>query len=109
MKRNFNFLGMTSFILSFSLILNAVGAVAYGSKKTSHKEISAQTLLAISEQLSKDLKTELADSSAVVQINNVEKRLATTAAIDLSGTAFCVVANDDNNRFPISFEAKINA
>ena len=108
MKRHFSFVGMTSFILAFSLLFNAFGVIANAKPKSFDKEISAQTLSAISERLSKELKAELADNSAVVQISDVEKRQTTKTSIDLSGTAFCVLANE-NNRLPISFEAKINA
>ena len=107
MKRHFNFFGMTSFILSLSLLFNAFGVIANGNTKAFDKEISAQTLSAISDKLSKNLKAELADNSAVVEINNIEKRKATNASIVINGTAFCVLPKN-NNRLPLSFEAKVN-
>lgn len=72
-------------------------------------KISNKTLTAISNKLSSELKARFADNSVTVQINEIEKIKETKNSINLDGAAFCVLANDTNNRLPISFEAEINA
>lgn len=73
------------------------------------KKVSQRTLSAISDKLSSELKARFADDSVTVQINEIEKRKETENSINLDGAAFCILANDTNNRLPISFEAEINA
>ena len=73
------------------------------------KKVSQRTLSAISDKLSSELKARFADDSVTVQINEIEKIKETKNSINLDGAAFCILANDSNNRLPISFEAEINA
>lgn len=72
------------------------------------KQVSQRTLSAISDKLSSELKARFADDSATVQINEIEKIKETKNSINFDGEAFCILANDSNNRMPISFEAEIN-
>lgn len=72
------------------------------------KQVSQRTLSAISDKLSSELKARFADDSVTVQINEIEKIKETKNLINLDGAAFCILANDSNNRMPISFEAEIN-
>lgn len=97
----------TVLILVFTFIF---GAFAEAKNNPSNdNKISQRTLTAISEKLSSELKARFADDSATVQINKIEKRQETKTSINLDGAAFCVLANNADNRLPLSFEAEINA
>ena len=72
-------------------------------------KISNKTLTSISNKLSSELKAHFANDSVTVQINEIEKRNETKNSINLDGAAFCILANNSNDRLPLLFEAEINA
>jgi hypothetical protein len=101
MKGQNNFFGFKSFILAALMLFGSVAAFANNS------DISKQAISSIAGNLSQKLRTDLADNSATVKINNIEKQQLSKNLVDLKGSAYCVLKNE-NNQLPIQFEAKIN-
>ncbi len=78
--------------------------------------VSSSTTLAIGENnhslvtqnLSKKLQSDLADSNLTVKLNSVEEYEISGSEIGLKGSATCLLA-EQNNQLPLEFEIKINS
>lgn len=62
----------------------------------------------VAKNLSLKLQNDLADSSAVVKLNNVKEYRISKNQFGIKGDGVCVLANK-NNQLPIRFDAKLDA
>jgi len=77
--------------------------------------ISASSVFALSEKnqrlveqnLSRKLRSDLANENLTVKLNTVKERKISTSEVGLTGDAVCILTQDDN-QLPIQFEVKVN-
>ena len=64
--------------------------------------------LLVTQNLSKKLQSDLADSNLTVRLNSVEEYEISGSEIGLKGSATCLLAKQ-NNQLPLEFEIKVNS
>ncbi len=69
--------------------------------------IGENNYLLVTQNLSKKLQSDLADSNLTVKLNSVEEYEISGSEIELKGSATCVLAKQ-NNQLPLEFEIKVN-
>jgi hypothetical protein len=64
--------------------------------------------LLVTQNLSKKLQSDLADSNLTVKLNSVEEYEISGSEIGFKGSATCLLAKQ-NNQLPLEFEIKVNS
>lgn len=88
-----------------SLIISFICFSAFSSVSASTEKEKIQTLVV--NNLQNKLKTDLANDSVSVKLNNVEEYRISKNQVGLKGNAFCVMTAD-NNQLPLIFDVKVN-
>ncbi len=86
-----------SFLLLVICLVFSSSALAVG--KNNH--------LLITENLSKKLQADLAESNVAVKLNSVEEHEISGSEIELKGSAICLLT-ERSSQLPLEFEIKVN-
>ena len=100
-----NFYALTK--INFALILTLIFAFAVFAANANAAKIGARNISLITDDLSRKLKVELAETNLKVKLGAIEEKKLTTHIVEVKGQAYCVLPAD-NTQLPISFTAKVN-
>jgi hypothetical protein len=99
MNKHSRVLVFRSLLVSFFCLSAFTSAFAFAD----NKQIQSVVLT----NLQKKLKTDLANESVSVKLNNVEEYKISKNKIGLKGNGFCLITSE-NNELPMTFDVKVN-
>lgn len=103
----FNIMNKQSRLLAFkSLVISFICLSAFSSAFASINKEEIQSLVV--NNLENKLRTDLANESVSVKLNNLKEYKISKTRIGLKGDGFCVVTSE-NNQLPMTFDVKLNS